>query len=65
MCLKNVTTKGHKIVTTATCMAMVLIVHALKEHDLVARIHFCNWFFQSAYNSEVYLQCLPTVSVFL
>jgi hypothetical protein len=30
-----------------------LIVHALKEHDPVARIHFCNWFLRSVYDGEV------------
>jgi hypothetical protein len=25
----------------------------LKEHDPVARIHFCNWFLQSVYDGEV------------
>lgn len=55
-CFKNVCTKGHKVVTTTTSMA--LVVHALKEHDLVARIHFCNWFHQSAHNGEVYPQLM-------
>jgi hypothetical protein len=35
---------------------MTMVVHALKEQDLVARIHFCNWFLQSAHNGEVYPQ---------
>jgi hypothetical protein len=29
------------------------VVDALKEHDPVARIHFCNWFLQSVYDGEV------------
>jgi hypothetical protein len=29
------------------------VVHALKEHDPVARIHVCNWGFQSVYEGEV------------
>lgn len=53
-CFKNVSTKGHKIVTIVTCMAM--IVYALKEHDLVAKIHCYSWFLQSAHNGEVYPQ---------
>jgi hypothetical protein len=28
-------------------------VHAWKEHDPVARIHFANWFLQSVYEGEV------------
>jgi hypothetical protein len=31
----------------------MLVADALKEHDLVARIHFCNWFLQSVYDGEV------------
>jgi hypothetical protein len=37
----------HKIVKLRPCKATV--VHALKEHDLVARIHFCNRFLQSGH----------------
>jgi hypothetical protein len=29
------------------------IVHALKEHDLIARVHFCNWFLWSVHDGEV------------
>jgi hypothetical protein len=50
-CFENVCTKGHKIVTTATCKETV--AHALKEHDPVARIHFCNWYLQSVRDGEV------------
>jgi hypothetical protein len=31
----------------------VTAVHALKEHDPVSRIHFCNWFLQSVHDGEV------------
>jgi hypothetical protein len=34
------------------------VVNALKKHDPVARIHFCNWFLQSAYIREVDPQLL-------
>jgi len=34
-----------------------MVVHAYKEHDLAARIHFCNRFLQSIHNGEVDL-CL-------
>jgi hypothetical protein len=29
------------------------VVHALKEHDPVARIHFYNWFLQSVHDGVV------------
>jgi hypothetical protein len=35
---------------------MVTVVHALNEHDLVAKIHFCSWLLQPAHNDEVYPQ---------
>jgi hypothetical protein len=41
-CFKHICTKGHRTAKTATYKTMV--VHALKKHDLVARIHFYNWF---------------------
>lgn len=28
------------------------VVHALKEHDRVARIHFCVWFIKAARDGE-------------
>jgi hypothetical protein len=36
------------------------VVHALKEHDPVARmhVHVCNWFLQSVYEGEVDTQLL-------
>jgi hypothetical protein len=30
-----------------------MAVHALKKHDPVSRISFCNWFLQSVHNGEV------------
>jgi len=30
-----------------------IVVHALKEHDPVARIHFCNWFLPAVHDGEV------------
>jgi hypothetical protein len=31
----------------------LLLLHALKKQDLVARIHFCNWFLHSVQDGEV------------
>jgi len=42
-CFKSSRTNGHKIVKLWPCKATV--VHALKEHDLVAWIHFVISFF--------------------
>lgn len=42
-CFKSSRTNGHKIVKLWSCKATV--VHALKEHDLVARVHFVISFF--------------------
>jgi hypothetical protein len=30
-----------------------MVVHALKKHNLVVRIHFCNWFVLSIHDAEV------------
>jgi len=46
-CFESICTNGHKIVKLRTCKAAV--VHALKQHDPVARIHFCNQFLQSGH----------------
>jgi hypothetical protein len=35
---------------------MAMIVHALKEYGLVAKIHFYSWFLRSAHNGEAYPQ---------
>ena len=35
-----------------------MVVYAYKEHDLAARIRFCNWFLQSVHNGEVDLHCV-------
>jgi hypothetical protein len=29
-----------------------MVVHALREHDPVARINFCDWFLQSVHDGE-------------
>jgi hypothetical protein len=34
-------------------MYKTTLVYALKEHDPIARIHFCNWFLQSVHDGEV------------
>jgi hypothetical protein len=33
------------------------VVQALKEHDPVVRINFCNWFLRPVHDGEVYPQC--------
>jgi hypothetical protein len=33
-----------------------MVIHALKEHDPVVRINFCNWFLQSVHDGGVDLQ---------
>jgi len=33
-----------------------MVAHAYKEHDLAARIHFCNQFLQSVHNGKVDLR---------
>jgi hypothetical protein len=43
--------RATKLLQLLLCKATV--VHALKEHDPVARIHFCNWFLQSVHDGEV------------
>jgi hypothetical protein len=36
------------------------VVHALKEHDPVARIHFCNWFLCFVHDAQVDSQLVNT-----
>jgi len=36
------------------------VVHALKEHSLFARIHFCNWFLQCVYDAQFMFFCDET-----
>jgi hypothetical protein len=43
--------KSKKLIQLQPCKAM--LVHALKEHDPVARIHFCNRFLPSVHDGEV------------
>jgi hypothetical protein len=40
--------KGHRLQPYKMTVA-----HALKEHDLVGRINFCNWFLWSIHDGEV------------
>jgi hypothetical protein len=43
--------RATKLLQLRPCKAS--LVDAWKEHDPVARIHFCNWFLQSVYDGEV------------
>jgi hypothetical protein len=54
--LENVWSKGHK----QSSYSFDGVVHALKEHDPIARmhVHVCNWFLQSVYEGEVDTQLL-------
>jgi hypothetical protein len=47
-CSKNISPRATKLLQLRPCKATV--VHALKEHVLLARIHFCNQFLQSVHN---------------